>query len=411
MSKTNPTAETRCLADVHMEPIRWLWQKRMACGKLNILAGQPGLGKSQITARMAAKVSRGGAWPDGARCPIGSVIFICCEDDAADTIVPRLKAANADLAKVHILDWIVERNEQGEVRRRSFDIGKDADRVRELCEAHRDVALIVVDPVSAYLGTADSHKTSDVRAALAPMQAIAADVGACVVLVSHLNKGSGDTSAMSRVAGSGAFVAAARSAWVVGPHPQDESARVFVPLKNNIGDDKNGFVYRIKGATIEAGRIETSCVEFDPTPVQFKAEEVLAASAPAGTPAGGAAEREAVQFLMEELAAGPVPAGDLKARAKDAGVAWRTVERAKRKLEVSAHKDKDAAGAWRWSLPKGAGKGRQDRQDRRPPNDGTGGGVRPEPEDRQGFPSEKVGGVGGLGGAPGHLNGSAGELF
>lgn len=407
MSKAaKPIAETRCLADVEMEPINWLWRKRLARGKLNIIAGQPGLGKSQITALMAAMVSRGGAWPDGTKCPSGSVVFICCEDDAADTIAPRLDAANADRSKVHILDWIVEQADQGP-RKRSFDIGKDAEIVRDLCMQFGDVALIVVDPVSAYLGAADSHKTSDVRAALAPLQTIAADVGACVVLVSHLNKGGTDASAMSRVAGSGAFVAAARSAWVVGQHPQDETSRVFLPLKNNIGDDKTGFSYQIKGAVV-AGKIETSRVEFDTTALEIKAEDVLAAGATSSTPAGGAAEREAVQFLMEELANGAQPASELKARAKQAGIAWRTIERAKTKLGVRTEKDHAPGGGWRWRIPSEADK---DRQGRRPPDDGKGGGLVSGDEDRHGFPSGKVGGLGGLGGALGHLNGSAGELF
>jgi putative DNA primase/helicase len=410
MSKTmKQTAETRCLADVQMEPIDWLWRKRLARGKLNIVAGQPGLGKSQITALMAAIVSRGGAWPDGTKCPVGSVVFICCEDDAADTIAPRLDAARADRTKVHILDWIIEQGDQG-ARKRSFDIGKDADSVRQLSEQLGDVALIVVDPVSAYLGAADSHKTADVRAALAPMQTIAAEIGACVVLVSHLNKGSTDSSAMSRVAGSGAFVAAARSAWVVGPHPQDETSRVLVPLKNNIGDDKTGFSYRIK-STMVADGIETSHVEFDRAAVQIKAEDVLAAASPQVNASSGPASREAEQFLKEELADGPLAAGVLRSRAKAAGVSWRTVERAKSRLGVRAEKDHGIGGEWRWRMPAEAMQDRQGRQDRHPPYDGRTGGLDEHGKDRHAVTSEKVGGVGGLGGAPGHLNGSAGELF
>lgn len=409
MSKgAKPTAETRCLGDVQMEPIRWLWRKRLARGKLNIIAGQPGLGKSQITAMMAATVSRGGSWPDSARCPSGGVVFICCEDDAADTIAPRLDAAGADRGKVHILDWIVEQGEQGQ-RRRSFDIGRDAEIVRDLCEQLGDVLLIVVDPVSAYLGAADSHKTADVRAALAPLQAIAAEIGACVVLVSHLNKGSTDSSAMSRVAGSGAFVAAARSAWIVGPHPQDDTLRVLVPLKNNIGDDKTGFSYRIKSAIV-AGNIDTSHVEFDRATVQIKAEDVLASVAPQRDAASTSARGEAERFLRAELENGPQTAGVLRKRAKEAGVAWRTVERVKSKLGVRAEKDHAESGEWRWRIPE-ADKDRQGRQDRHPPDNGKTGGLDDRGKDRHAVPSEKVDGVGGLGGALRHLNGSAGELF
>lgn len=403
-----PIAETRCLADVQVEPIDWLWKRRFARGKLNILAGQPGLGKSQMAAMMAAKVTRGGNWPDGMPCPIGNVIFICCEDDAADTIVPRLDAAGADREKVHIVDWIVEKAEQGQERRRSFDIGKDSEVIRDLCKEIGDVALIVIDPVSAYLGGADSHKTSDVRAALAPLQTIAAEIGVCVVLISHLNKGGVDASAMSRVAGSGAFVAAARSAWLVGANPQDETSRLLVPLKNNIGDDKTGFSYRIKSAVLP-GNIETSHVEFDLLTVEVKAEDVIGGTA---TPSAsnGAALLEAMHFLTGELANGARRVVDLKAEADDAGISWRTVERAKSKLGVRSEKDHAAGGEWRWEMPARADKDRQGRQHRHSPDDKTAGGVPSEREGRQGLSSENVGDLGGVGGRT-HLNGSAWELF
>lgn len=403
-----PIAEVRCLADVQPEPVAWLWKRRFARGKLNILAGQPGLGKSQITALMAAKVTRGGTWPDGVPCPIGNVFFICCEDDAADTIVPRLDAAGADREKVHIVDWIVEKGDPGQGRRRSFDIGKDSEVIRDLCKEIGDVALIVIDPVSAYLGGADSHKTSDVRAALAPLQTIAAETGACVVLISHLNKGGPDASAMSRVAGSGAFVAAARSAWVVGPNPQDETSRLLVPLKNNIGDDKTGFSYRIRSAVLP-GNIETSHVEFDSLTVEVKAEDVISGGA-TKSPSNGAALLEAMHFLTVELANGPQCVSELETEAKNAGISWRTVQRAKSKLGVRSEKDHAVGGEWRWEMPGGANKDRQDRQHRHSPNDSPGGGLGPDREDRQGFSSENVGGLGNVGGHT-HLNGSAWELF
>jgi hypothetical protein len=252
----------RCLANIQPIPMRWLWSDRLALGKLNLIAGQPGLGKSQITANMAGVISRGGKWPDGTYAPLGSVVFITCEDDPADTIVPRLEAAGADRRRIHLLDWVRdERDESGEAVR-SYDIGRDVTALEALCHDIGDVRLIVIDPVSAYVGGIDSHKVSDVRGSLAPLQAMAAELSVCVVMITHLNKGTNDGSAMSRVAGSGAYVAACRSAWFVAPHPQDAEKRIFTPLKNNIGDDKTGFAYRIEG--VELGReIATSRVVFD----------------------------------------------------------------------------------------------------------------------------------------------------
>ena len=118
------------LATVEAAPVDWLWHRRIARGKLNLIAGQPGRGKSQITKYMAARISTGTNWPDGAPCSLGSVIFITCEDDAADTIVPRLMAAGADRTRcyLHALS----------------DLGKDVPALEEKIMAIGDVAAVVI---------------------------------------------------------------------------------------------------------------------------------------------------------------------------------------------------------------------------------------------------------------------------
>ena len=100
-------AVMRRVSDVAAEPVHWLWPSRVAIGKLTIIAGDPGLGKSQLTAFMAAKVTTGAAWPnqDGIS-PIGNVIMLSCEDDIADTIRPRLEAAGAALDRVHVIEAV-----------------------------------------------------------------------------------------------------------------------------------------------------------------------------------------------------------------------------------------------------------------------------------------------------------------
>jgi hypothetical protein len=386
-----PAAEIRCLADVKPEPICWLWPGRFALGKPNMLVGQPGLGKSLMAALMASTVSTGARWPDGAVSQKGNVLLVSCEDDAADTIAPRLDAAGADRQKIHLLDWIVTTDEMGQQTRRSLDIGRDVEALREAAERIGNVRLIIIDPISAYLGAADSHKTSDVRAALAPMQTLAAEIGACIVLISHLNKGATDASAMARVSGSGAFVAAARSAWLVGHHPRDESRRVLIPLKNNIGNDREGFAYWIEGVDLDGG-IATSRVKFDADPIDLSAEEVLSA-APGGSEEGSA-RAEAERFLRDELAAGERTVAYLKAAAERAGIAWRTVQRAKPRVGVRAEKPKNEPHAgWVWRRPAET----QERQGRHETGTKNLGGVGPGVQERQVLPSEILGGFGALG--------------
>ena len=183
-----PLFLARRLSDVAPEPIRWLWPQRFALGKLSLIAGQPGLGKSQLTLTMVAAVTTGGRWPDGTFAPLGSAILVSCEDDAADTIRPRLEVAGADARRVDLFDWALTPGEPAESVRRHFDVARDVPALADLIRRRGDVRLIVIDPVTAYMGTADSHKTADVRGALAPLQTLAAESGAAVVLVSHPNK-------------------------------------------------------------------------------------------------------------------------------------------------------------------------------------------------------------------------------
>src|SRR5680860_22291 len=135
----------RRASDIQAKPIRWLWPGRIARGKVSMLAGNPGLGKSQITACLAAIVSTGGTWPvDRTRCERGSVVILSAEDDPADTIRPRLEAAGADLSRVMILNCIVRRTDGSG---RALSLKSDMDRLGATLAEIDDVALVVIDPI------------------------------------------------------------------------------------------------------------------------------------------------------------------------------------------------------------------------------------------------------------------------
>jgi hypothetical protein len=271
--------EARCLAGITAQPICWLWPQRFALGKLSLIAGQPGLGKSQLTLAMTAAVTTAGQWPDGTRAPSGSVILVTCEDDAADTIVPRLNAAGADLRRVHLFDWAMARDKGGAVGRCHFDVAQHTTALGDLISRVGETRLIIIDPITAYMGGADSHKTGDVRTALMPLQSLVAQTRVAGLLVSHLNKSGSDGSAMNRVVGSGAFVAVSRSAWLVATDPQDSERRrrILTPLKNNIGNDTQGFAFTVEPAYLPDG-IATSRVVFEPNPVTVNADDLLSAA-------------------------------------------------------------------------------------------------------------------------------------
>src|SRR5262245_40616470 len=156
----------KCAADIKPEKIDWLWEERLPLGKCVLVAGEGGLGKSMLLAWIAAAVTRGKEWPCGegqSRC--GSVIMLSAEDDAADTIVPRLIAADADCSKVHILEAVREDDEG----HRSFNLQVDLPELEKTLERLNDAALVIIDPITSYLGKVDSHKNADIRSVLEPL--------------------------------------------------------------------------------------------------------------------------------------------------------------------------------------------------------------------------------------------------
>lgn len=343
---TNSRAITRRMADIKAEPIRWLWPYRIARGKVTVIAGHPGLGKSQITASLAGIVSQGGVWPDGSKCERGSVLMVSGEDDPADTIRPRLEAAGADLERVHILDAIEEIDERGGVVLRSFNLKADLARLEGKLEQIGDVRLLSIDPITAYLGDTDSHKNADVRALLAPLADLAARFGTAILGVSHLSKAGGQK-ALLRVSGSLAFVAAARAAYLVAEDEENEGRRLLLPMKNNIGPDKTGFSFRIESESLAAG-IQTSRVVWDSQPVTVTADQILGNEGESGEERS--ALEEARDFLSEALAGGPLESRQLQRDADGAGIAPATLRRAATSLRIVKKPGAFQKG-WRWSLP------------------------------------------------------------
>ena len=314
---------TRCIADVEARPVQWLWPGRIARGKVSILAGHPGLGKSQACISLAAIVSAGGVWPVNlTRCERGSVLIVSAEDDAEDTIRPRLEAAGADLARCHILDAVVQGEPNGTRTRRSFSLATDLPRLASKLAQLRDVALVIIDPVTAYLGATDSHKTAEVRAVLAALADVARENRAAVVAVSHLRK-SGAGEAMLQVTGSLAFVAAARAAYIIAKDQADPARKLMLPAKNNLGEDRIGYAFRIEPVRLSSG-IETSRVTWETECVTVTADEALAGLEDRGK---HTAKEDAADFLRSLLAHGPMPVKWIQKEARDAGHAWMTVRR------------------------------------------------------------------------------------
>jgi len=211
------------LATVAPEPVTWLWTGRLAVGKVTVLDGLPGAGKSTVTCDLAARVSRGQRFPgDAFGRPAGGVIFVAAEDGIADTVVPRLLAAGADLARCHV--WRSDRMPA---------LPDDAGEIEAAVLAHH-ARLLVCDPVSAlFARDLSSNSDADVRRALTPLAAMAERHGVCVVLLRHLNKRAGG-SALDRGGGSIGIAALARTVLLLGRDEQDPDGRVLAAVKSNL---------------------------------------------------------------------------------------------------------------------------------------------------------------------------------
>jgi len=137
----------KCASDIKPEAIDWLWEQRLPLGKCVLVAGDGGLGKSMLLAWIAATVSRGKEWPCGeGKSRSGSAIILSAEDDAADTIVPRLIAADADCSRVHILEAVRREDDEGH---RSFNLQLDLPELEKTIEQIDDVVLVIIDPITS----------------------------------------------------------------------------------------------------------------------------------------------------------------------------------------------------------------------------------------------------------------------
>ena len=331
------------------EPIRWLWPGWLARGKLHVLAGAPGTGKTTLAMALAAAVSAGSALPGGYRPKRGQILIWSGEDDPSDTLVPRLIAAGADRSRIKFVrDTIDDEN-----YRRPFDPSKDVDMLAAAAAKHTDIVLIIVDPLVSAIG-GDSHKNAEVRRGLAPLVDLASRMDAALLGITHYSKGTGGREPLERVSGSLAFGALARV--VMGTVRQkdcDDSPQnmVLARAKSNIGPDGGGYSYAFEQIELHAhdGLIASRIVWG--AELQGTARELLAEPENFRDERQAPARDEAAQFLTELLQSGPMATEEIKAEAKEAGISWATIRRAKDEIGAKPKKSGFADGRWFWALP------------------------------------------------------------
>jgi putative DNA primase/helicase len=346
--KPPPGLDVVCMADVQAKSIDWLWEHRFAIGKVSVLAGEGGQGKSTILCDMASRVTNAERWPDGADNKLtGNVFILTSEDDPEDTLKPRLVAAGADVSRIFIIRSVFN----GDGSRRGFNLQSDLQRLEDEIKRRGGGRFVIIDPVTSYMGKGiDSHKNAEVRSVLEPLGEMAGRLKVAIICNNHFNKGGG--SANSRIIGSVAFVNQARSSYIVTPDADDDGRMLFMPSKENIGPKRDGLAYRIEGCLIREGgeEIVTSRIAWESTPVKMSADAALAAHE--GGDDARTAKQEAIDFLSDFLSKGERPAEDVQQAARKAGISPKSLRSARETLKVNSRREGFGPGSvCHWSQP------------------------------------------------------------
>jgi putative DNA primase/helicase len=316
------------MADVQPETVRWLWHPYIALGKLTILEGDPGIGKSTVTCALASAVTNGKGFPGADTFEPGNVLMLSAEDGLADTLRPRLDAVEADTTRVMALNEPLTFDTVGLLKLEGVII-------------EYAPKLVTIDPLFAYTGgKTDIHRANECRAISAPLAAIAERHGCAIIAVRHLGKSRGGGHALNAGIGSIDFAAAARSVLLAGQDPDDPKRRAIVQTKNNLAPMGEAVGYVIEGgrffwtgtSTLTAGRILSP-------PSDEDERGPLA---------------EAKEFLITALSNGPRDCNAVRAEARDADISGRTLSRAKSELRIKSKKvgmPGTLYQKWVWSLP------------------------------------------------------------
>jgi len=331
----DPEPVSVTLSEVESRKIEWLWKDRIPMGQVTFFAGNPGLGKSYAMMDAAARVTQGTPWPDDRFTPIdvGNVVVLNAEDSLEHTVRPRAEEQGANLARVHVLTAVKRKNAQGES---VFSLDEDLPALAKLIERTK-ARLVVIDPITAYLGRIEMNDMGGVRAMMAKLKEMAEKHHTAIVCIAHLNK-KPSLNSIYRLSGSLGFIAAARVCWLIDKHPDDEDMRVMAILKMNIAPPTQSLAFRITQGDLCGKLVWGDAVD-------FTADDLLNATG------GDSRAAEAVSFLLDELATGAVPVKTLEQTAKEQGFAMITLRRAKKTLNIKTRKTtQNGSTQWMWSL-------------------------------------------------------------
>jgi putative DNA primase/helicase len=310
------------LAEVTQEPVRWLWPKKIPLGKVTVVYGEAGLGKTSWSLDLAARVSAGHNWPDGAPgAGPAKVLLINGEDNLNETICPRLACGGAQLQNITAIAGIKSVTPEGETAERRFDLSRDIPTLRQRMEALGDLRLVLIDSLQACCGAVRQNSLR-MRTLLAELGKLAEDLGVAIVVISAEQK----------------CELPVKNVWRVDCDVLDPELRWWVPVKCHCSSLPKGMAFRV----ISAG------IAWDLFQEPLNADRM---SGSTGKEERTWRLRDLADWLTVQLTQGPCTAKEILRCGGAEGWSPGQIKRAKLALRVTCYKEKKSKGRWIWQLP------------------------------------------------------------
>jgi len=308
-----------CMEDIEAKEVDWLWYPYIPYGKLTIIQGDPGEGKTTMVLQIVALLTKGEKLPcDDREQKPANVIYQTAEDGLADTVKPRLMAAGADCSRVLVIDECCSSL--------SMTDGRLEQAIKET-----GAKLLILDPIQAYLGAGvDMHRANEIRPVMKQLGDIAEKYGCAIILIGHMNKANGCKSAY-RGLGSIDFQATARSVLIVGRIKDDPSLRIMAHDKSSLAPEGKPVAFRLdkESGFHWEGHFDISVEEL--LSGDFKGQKLRTAKA----------------FLANILEDGNRPQKEVEAAAQEKGIKAKTLHNAKQEMEIGSKK---IGSQWYWYL-------------------------------------------------------------
>jgi len=314
-------AQLRYFSSIEAQTVEWLWYPYIPFGRITIIQGDPGEGKTTLVLNIAARLSRGEAMPESqiAHKPC-SVIYQSTEDGLADTIKPRLVHSEADCDRIAFIDD------------QSHPLKLDDERLEQAIN-QTSARMMVLDPLQAFIGAnADMHRANEMRPLMQKLAGIAERTQCAIVIIGHMNKASG-TKGLYRSLGSIDITAAARSVLLVGRLAESPNIRAMTQIKNNLAQEGRAVAFELA----DEGRVRWIGY-YDVT-----ADDLLSG----GVCAEDSKLEQARRLLKDTLVDGDCSCTEMYALCRQQGISARTVETAKRLEGVRSIR---TAGIWYWRV-------------------------------------------------------------